>query len=221
MGSPCREPVPGRRASGLQVATYAVQPPSRPDSHVWDVATPGIVCHDSYVAPHGAGMGDHRLYIHDFCARSVLGVEYPKLVRAGSRKLHCKVERTVKSYNRVLKQLLIRHRASDKMFSLGKNHEDMSASEFQLELKRWDQEVTNLKRAAESCCNQMGPLNTRRGLASGSIGSVCTDGCGNSNRNWCRTRGISFANADTTSSRNPGILLPMRSQPGLSTAWRI
>ena len=75
-------------------------------------------------------MGDHRLYIHDFCARSVLGVEYPKLVRAGSRKLHCKVERTVKSYNRVLKQLLIRHRASDKMFSLGKNHEDMSVSEF-------------------------------------------------------------------------------------------
>ena len=118
-------------------------------------ATPGVVCIDSYVAPHGAGVGDHRLHLHDFCARSVLGIDYPKLSRAQGRKLRCKVERTVKNYNKVLKQLLLRHRAFDKLLSLQQNQEGMSAAEFQLELNRWDEEVTTLKKAAEKRCNQV------------------------------------------------------------------
>ena len=93
-------------------------------------ATPGIVCHNSYVAPHGAGIGGHRLQIHDFCAHSVLGIDYPKLVRPEGRKLRCYVEKAVRKYNTILKQMYLRQRAFGKLESLRENHESMSAAEF-------------------------------------------------------------------------------------------
>ena len=37
-------------------------------------ATPGIVCCNSCVSPHGGGVEDHRFQIHDFCAESMLAV---------------------------------------------------------------------------------------------------------------------------------------------------
>jgi len=129
-------------------------------------ATPGIVCRDSYVAPHGSGVGDHRLQIHDFCARSVLGIDYPKLVKPAGRKLRCDREKSVKTYNRVLKQLYLRHRAFEKLEELRENYEHMTAAEFQLTLNSWDREVTQMKLAAEARCghNYAGQMEYSEGV---------------------------------------------------------
>ena len=70
-------------------------------------ATPGIKCTNSYLSPHGAGVGDHRFQLHDFNAHSILGTDYQKTVQPAGRALWCCVERTVKKYNKVLTQMLI------------------------------------------------------------------------------------------------------------------
>ena len=69
--------------------------------------TPGIVCTNSYLSPHGARIGDHRFQIHDFVAHSVLRTEYPLTVRSSGQALGCKVAWRVYNYNKVLKQLLV------------------------------------------------------------------------------------------------------------------
>jgi hypothetical protein len=67
--------------------------------------TAGIDCLNCYVSPHQAGPGDHRYWMVDFCAKSVLGVGYPHLVRPRGRRLKCCVERTAIKYTRKLRQL--------------------------------------------------------------------------------------------------------------------
>jgi hypothetical protein len=118
-------------------------------------ATPGIVCTNSYLSPHGAGVGDHRFQVHDFDAHTVLGIDYPKTVRPAGQALRCKVPQTVKKYNKVLKQLLIRHRSFEKLEHLQKNHQNLSASEFQLMFNQWDREVTRLMLGSEKRCNKL------------------------------------------------------------------
>ncbi len=44
-------------------------------------ATLGIICTNSYLSPHGAGVGDHWFQLHDIDALTVLGTDYPKTVR--------------------------------------------------------------------------------------------------------------------------------------------
>jgi hypothetical protein len=43
-------------------------------------ATLGIICTNSYLSPHGVGVGDHRFQLNDFDAHTVLGTDYPKTV---------------------------------------------------------------------------------------------------------------------------------------------
>jgi hypothetical protein len=107
-------------------------------------ATPGIICTKSYLSPHGAGVGDHWFQLHDFNAHTVLGTDYPKTVRPQGRALRCKVEHTVKQYNKVLTKLLIRHRLFGKLEFLQTNHHLMSADAFQTLFNRWDTEVMQL-----------------------------------------------------------------------------
>ena len=117
-------------------------------------ATPGIVCTNLYLPPHGAGIGDHRFQVHNFDAHSVLGTEYPSTVQPLGRALCCKVARTVKNYNTVLKQLHVHHRSFEKLEFLQQNQLNMSAVEFQLMFNQWDGEVTRLMLGLEKCCNK-------------------------------------------------------------------
>jgi hypothetical protein len=111
--------------------------------------TPGIICTNSYLSPHGAGVGDHRFQLHDFDAHTVLGTDYPKTVRPQGRALSCGVECTVKWYNKFLTKLLIRHRSFEKLEFLQSNHYLMSADDFQTLFNRWDMEVMQLMLASE------------------------------------------------------------------------
>ncbi len=46
--------------------------------------TPGIICTNSYLSPHGVGVGNHWFQLHNFDAHTALGTDYPK--SASSRK---------------------------------------------------------------------------------------------------------------------------------------
>jgi hypothetical protein len=109
---------------GLLMEEQTLQSTGReaPHSHqsgqvaiVGTFATPGIVCTNSYLSPHGAGIGVHRFQVHDFDAHSVLGTGYPTTVHPSGRALCCKIAGTVNNYNKVLKQLLVRHRTFEKL----------------------------------------------------------------------------------------------------------
>jgi hypothetical protein len=54
--------------------------------------TPGIICTNSYLSLHGAGVGNHWCQLHTFDAHTVLGTDYPKTVCPNGRALRCKVE---------------------------------------------------------------------------------------------------------------------------------
>ena len=104
--------------------------------------TPGIIYTNSYLSPHGTGVGDHWFQLHDFNAHTVLGTDYPKTVHPQGRALCCGMERTVKRYNKALTKLLISHRSFEKLEFLQTNHHLMSADAFQTLFNRWDMEVT-------------------------------------------------------------------------------
>jgi hypothetical protein len=85
-------------------------------------ATPGIMCVNSYLSPHGVGVGDHRLHIHDFDAMSVLGIEYPKTVKPSGRSLRCDNVKARKKYiKKLLKKSLMAHQVYDKLEYLNNN----------------------------------------------------------------------------------------------------
>ena len=116
--------------------------------------TPGILCTNSYVASHVGGVGDHRFQVHDFCTEPMLGINYPKFVKPSGRAFYYSMERTIKKYNAVLKELMVIHRAYEKLERLYEEHDSLSVSEFQLIFNQWDSKVIAHKRASENQCNK-------------------------------------------------------------------
>ena len=117
-------------------------------------ATPGVDCLALYVSPHQKGAGDHRYWVMDFCARSVLGIEYPRLARPRGRKLKCYVERSMKKYLKRLRRLSLEHRVFDKMESLQDMVGSRSREDCELAFNKWDKEYTELQTASEDKCNK-------------------------------------------------------------------
>jgi hypothetical protein len=117
-------------------------------------ATLGMICTNSYLSPHGAGVGNLRFQVHNFDAHTVLSTDYPKIVCPHRRALLCGVEQTVKQYNKVVRQLLIRHQSFEKLDFLQSNHHLMSVGDFQILFNKWDIEVTQLMLALEKWYNK-------------------------------------------------------------------
>ena len=117
-------------------------------------ATPGIRCTNSYLSPHGTGVGDHRFQLHDFDAGSVLGIEYPLTVRPNGRTLRCDRPKTRKKYNKRLQKQLILHRSFEKLELLQNNHDNMLEAEFRKRFDNWDNEVTQQMIGSENRSNQ-------------------------------------------------------------------
>jgi hypothetical protein len=106
------------RGNGLlmEEQTLCLTGKEAPHSHftrkvaiVGTYATPEIICTNSYLSPHGAGVGDHWFQLHNFDAHTVLGTDYLKKVCPNGRALCCGVEQPVKQYNNVIRQLLKCH----------------------------------------------------------------------------------------------------------------
>ena len=117
-------------------------------------ATPGIMCVNSYLSPHGGGVGDHRVHIHDFDAMSVLGIEYHKTVKPTGRSLRCENVKARKKYIKKLKQSLKAHRVYDKLEFLNNNKHSLPRETFGKLFNKFDTEVVQLSLNAEKVCNQ-------------------------------------------------------------------
>eukprot|EP00956_Cyclotella_meneghiniana_P034366 scaffold104037_cov45-Cyclotella_meneghiniana.AAC.3 len=116
--------------------------------------TQGIDCVNVYASPHRAGAGDHRYWIMDFDAKSVLGAGYPHLVRPKGRRLKCVVKRTRVAYLRRLRKLTERHRMYSKMKALHDASDSVSPRQLKIAMNKWDRENTEHKISAEENCNQ-------------------------------------------------------------------
>ena len=90
-----------------QKAPYSHQSGKSPI--VGTFATPGILCVNTYLSPHGTGIGNHRFQIHDFDATSVLGTEYLKSVHPKGRTLHSSNVKACKKYTKRLKRYCTMH----------------------------------------------------------------------------------------------------------------
>ena len=117
-------------------------------------ATPGILCVNSYLSPHGTGVGDHRFQLHDFDANSVLGVEYHKSVRPTGRSLRASNVKARKKYIKRLKRYCVKHRVFEKLENLHINKSILPRVTVETKFNRWDKEVTELMIGSESRCNQ-------------------------------------------------------------------
>ena len=117
-------------------------------------ATPGIMCVNTYLSPHGGGVGDHRVHIHDFDAMSVLGSEYPKTVKPTGRSLRCDNVKARKKYIKKLKLSLKSHRVYDKLEYLNNNKHSLPRETFEKLFNKFDTEVVQLSLNAEKVCNQ-------------------------------------------------------------------
>jgi hypothetical protein len=116
--------------------------------------TQGIDCINVWVSATRQGVGDHRFWVMDFCAKSVLGSSYPHLVRPKGRLLKCHVERTVKAYNKRLRRLTDEHNMYSKMETLLSGEGSLSPSELGEGINRWDGQHTEHQRGSENHCNQ-------------------------------------------------------------------
>jgi hypothetical protein len=138
-------------------STGIIAPPSHfTGSHpiVGTFATPGIVCTNSFLSPHGMGVGDHRFQLHDFDANSLLGTEYPKTVRPSGRALRCDVPRIRKKYIKRLKKQLKRHKIEEKLKILNEHQAEMPREKVEHHHNKIDEEVVQQQVGSEKKCNK-------------------------------------------------------------------
>lgn len=116
--------------------------------------TQGIDCLNVFVSPPRAGAGDHRYWIMDFDAKSVLGAGYPHLARPKGRRLKCVVKRTRRKYLRRLRKLMERHKMYAKMQKMQEEVDVVPAVQTKIGMNKWDRENTEDKLSSEDHCNQ-------------------------------------------------------------------
>ena len=117
-------------------------------------STAGAVPVNATVLEKHRGVGDHRVFIVDFTSESILGTVFPRVVRPDQRKLHCDSVRIREAYNRCLNQLLDRHSMFAKLNELNKIADVMSEAEFQIQMNRWDAELTDYMHSSENNCHK-------------------------------------------------------------------
>jgi len=117
-------------------------------------ATQGIETLNVGLLPKFGGVGDHRCFILDFKSASVMGQKLPRVLPPKGRKLNCHCERIRNSYNKALDQLAERHQMYRKLNVLTNLAMQISTSDFQVKMNRWDEELTDYMRAAEHQCHK-------------------------------------------------------------------
>ena len=98
----------------------------------------------------GSFLGNHRSFILDFTSASLIGENFPNVMPARSRKLHCEPERLINNYTKVLDQLCDRNNMYRQITSLYKNADSLSNADFPLLIKKWDNELTDHMKCAEN-----------------------------------------------------------------------
>ena len=114
-------------------------------------ATAGVECKAAEVLLRGSGMGDHLVFMLDFCTRSVLGDNCPRVVAAPGRKLRCDVYAYKKNHNKTLEQLVARHSMYTKLAGI-MSLPDTAAEEYDVKMNKWDDELREFMISAENKC---------------------------------------------------------------------
>ncbi len=80
---------------------------SKPIDGVW--ATSDILVSNACIMLTGYGIGDHRLFVIDFCVQDIIGSQPPHVVRVTSRCLNTRIPRVAAEYVQILEEKGIEH----------------------------------------------------------------------------------------------------------------
>lgn len=109
---------------------------SKPIDAIWATSDVDVV--GACIMPAGYGIGDHRVFVVDFRADSLIGLEPKKIVRPQARRLNCKIPGAVQRYNTLFEKKIIKHRLIER---IGRAHQTgLPGDETKLLLDRIDSE---------------------------------------------------------------------------------
>lgn len=117
-------------------------------------ATSGIVCKNVLQSAHGFGIGDHRTFVLDVDLASLIGEDFPSLIRLPGRNLQASKRRISKAYNRRLRKSIIRHKLIEKYDHLRDSHLGLSEHEKQVAVDKLDAIKSELMKGAEKSCRK-------------------------------------------------------------------
>ena len=124
---------------------------SRPIDAVW--TTRDIEVTNACAMPIGYGIGDHRMIVVDISKSSMLGEHTQSITRAGARRLTSTVPSCVRNYNRVLEELIERHRLQDKLLAAHSSSSDPAI--IKKKLDQVDAEAKDYMLHAEKKCRKL------------------------------------------------------------------
>ena len=122
----------------------------KPIDGIW--ATRDMQVVGACVMPAGFGVGDHRMFVVDFCTASLIGLAPPKIVRSQSRRLNTMIPGVEARYLRVLEQLMTRHKMVPKLMAAASTQD---RAECKTRMDAVDAEETQHRRHAEKKCRRI------------------------------------------------------------------
>jgi hypothetical protein len=123
-------------------------------------ATSGIECKHVLQSAHKAGVGDHHFFVIDVDLSTMIGEDFPQLVRYEGRKLQSKKHKAQKAYNKSLRKNVIQHKLIEKYDSLRLHHHHLTKEEKQSAINKLDNQKTELMYCGENKCRKImkGPI---------------------------------------------------------------
>ena len=113
-------------------------------------ATSGIECINVTLLPHLGGVGDHRCFIIDFSSSSVIGTDFPNIVRVASRKLNCSTTRMIRLYNAELTAKCNEHNMFGRMDEIFRLTDYLETDDFYTIMNALDAEFMQLMLHSEN-----------------------------------------------------------------------
>ncbi len=107
-------------------------------------ATHGIECANVTLLPHLGGVGDHQRFIINFTSKSVIGNDFPNIVRCATRKLHCTSKRMINFYVKELTSKCDEHNMFRRMEDIPCLTDYLEKDDFAFLMNSWDVEFMEL-----------------------------------------------------------------------------
>ena len=124
---------------------------SKPIDAIWATSDVDVV--GACIMPAGFGIGDHRVFVVDFRASSLIGLEPKKIVRPQARRLNCKLPGAVQRYNTLFEKKIRKHRLVER---IGMVHQaGLPSDTTKLLLDKIDNEGKQYMKNSEKRCRKI------------------------------------------------------------------